>query len=177
MDRPLARREPLTIGGKLDKVYGSAGAMLVPMGDDVPLRVDILDRQVGIQPAGALKSSQAAWTAARGDGRNSGAHPLRVEASLVPTAGTAARSLIAFPNPGGGNFQFRLSGVAPTAGLRLEIFDLRGRRVQVLGADFAAGSVRWDGRDRDGRPLAAGAYLAVVRGAGQPVKTRIVLAH
>ena len=173
--RPLARREPLTPGGKLENMFGSAGTLLVAMEDGVPLRVDILDRDVGIQPVASLKSSQPAWSAARGDGRNSGAYPLRSSVSSVSPRGLGSRHLVAFPNPGGGNFQFRLSGVSPSSKLSLEIFDLRGRRVRVLGSGFATGSIRWDGNDRRGRPLAAGTYLAVVRGAGQPLVARIVL--
>ncbi|MEN8006944.1 MAG: S8 family serine peptidase [Candidatus Krumholzibacteriota bacterium] len=175
LDRPLVRREPLTAGGKTDPMYGSAGAMLIPVEDDVYLRVDILSHEVGIQPVRSLKSSQTAWTAARGDGRNSGACPLREAVSPVPVGAGGTRQLVAFPNPGGGNFQFRLTGVSPSPALKLEIFDLRGRRVRVLGSGIATDSLKWDGNDSRGRPLAAGTYLAVVRGAGRPLVSRVVL--
>ncbi len=171
----LVGREPLTPGGKLGNMFGSAGTLLVPTEDDIFLRVEILDREVGIQPVKSLKSSGSPWTAARGDGRNSGAYPLRSPVSPVLSGGLGRQNLVAFPNPGGGNFQFRLSGVSPSANLSLEIFDLRGRRVRVLGSGFVTGSLKWDGKDRRGRPLAAGTYLAVVRGAGQPLVARVVL--
>ena len=46
--------------------------------------------------------------------------------------------------------------------VRLEIFGLDGRRLEtVLDADLPAGrhAARWHGRDRSGRPVAAGTYL------------------
>ena len=61
------------------------------------------------------------------------------------------------------------------SGLRLEIFDLRGRRVQSLDAGSEPGLFRWDGTDRSGRPLAAGTYLALTQVGGRPLVTRVVL--
>ena len=59
-------------------------------------------------------------------------------------------TLRAFPNPGRNAVRFERSGPAP-----IRIFDRNGSLVRVL-----AGST-WDGRDDDGRPTAAGAYVAV----------------
>jgi len=82
---------------------------------------------------------------------------------------------VVYPNPGGGQFSFRVSGIVATSGLSLEIFDLRGHRVQVLEFGAEPGLIRWDGTGRDGRPLAAGTYLAVTRGGGKSLVARVVL--
>jgi len=83
--------------------------------------------------------------------------------------------MVVYPNPGGGQFNFRVSGILAASGIRLEIFDLRGHRVRVLESGADPGLIRWDGTGRNGRPLAAGTYLAVTRGGGKSLVTRVVL--
>ena len=65
-------------------------------------------------------------------------------------------------NPSGGAVTLRLS--LPRRGaVRLELYDLTGRRVrELLDRDVAAGKLAllWDGRDDAGRTLPAGLYLA-----------------
>jgi flagellar hook assembly protein FlgD len=63
--------------------------------------------------------------------------------------------------------------------MRLEVVDLAGRRVAVLwDGPQAAGThtARWDGRDRHGRPLAAGVYLTRLQAAGEVRTSKLVLA-
>ena len=50
---------------------------------------------------------------------------------------------------------------------RLTVYDLRGRLVRTLVDGIRGGrqSVTWDGRDRDGRSVAAGVYLVRLRTA------------
>jgi len=55
----------------------------------------------------------------------------------------------------------RLRGVP---GERVEIFDVRARRVAALVLS-GAGDATWDGRDRSGRVAAPGVYL--VRASGR----------
>lgn len=58
---------------------------------------------------------------------------------------------------------FRL---ASSEDIALVVFDVRGRRIRTVAAGpWAAGthSVRWDGRDEVGRPVAAGSYLVALR--------------
>jgi alpha-beta hydrolase superfamily lysophospholipase len=61
---------------------------------------------------------------------------------------------------------------------QLEILDPRGRRVRAL-LDGALGAgartVTWDGRDDQGRSVAAGIYVARLTSAGQAATTRLVL--
>ncbi len=113
--------------------------------------------------------------AARADGRNSGAYPLPKPVSAVAVTGVGRRGLVVYPNPGGGQFHFRVTGDVRAAKLRLEIYDLRGRRLKVVEEASESGTIGWDGSGRRGNRLAAGTYLAIVRGAGEPLTTRVVL--
>jgi prepilin-type processing-associated H-X9-DG protein len=171
----LVSRQPLTPGGRADDMFASSGTLLVGVPGDTSLRVDVLDDRVGIIPVLELESSVSRWVAARADGRNSGAFPVYQPISSVPRADNRSGRLVVYPNPGGGQFHFRVSGLAASANLSLEIFDLRGRRVKVLNTGVEPGLFRWDGTDRGGRPLAAGTYLALTRVAGRPLVTRVIL--
>jgi hypothetical protein len=171
----LIKRQPLNPGGWAGDMFASAGTLLIPQQGDASLRVDVLEHQVGIMPVLDLDSFTPAWVAARGDGRNSGALPVRQSLSAVPQPNPGAGRLVVYPNPGGGQFHFRVSGIESSSDLNLEIFDLRGCRLQVLKAGAGSGLIRWDGTDRNGRPLAAGTYLAVTRGWGRPLVARVVL--
>jgi hypothetical protein len=171
----LVSRQPLTPGGRADDMSASSGSLLVQVPGDASLRVDVLDERVGIIPVREFESSESPWVAARADGRNSGAYPVFQSVSSVRRTGNGSGRLVVYPNPGGGQFHFRVSGLAASANLSLEIFDLRGRRVKVLNGGVEPGLFRWDGTDRGGRPLAAGTYLALTRVGGQPLVTRVVL--
>ena len=174
-EEPLINRQPLMPGGRAGDVLASAGTLLVPLPGDATLRVDVLEHRVGIMPVQEFLSSATAWVAARADGRNSGAFPLHQPLSAVPQPNRGTARLVVYPNPGGGQFNFRVSGIAPSSAFSLEIFDLRGRRLKVLKAGIELGLIRWDGTDRNGRPLAAGTYLVVTRGWDQPLVARVVL--
>jgi len=101
------------------------------------------------------------------------AHP----ASAVDLAPLAALVLTAAPNPF--NPRTDLSFAVPRAGrVRLEILDVRGRRVAALvDADLPAGrhAARWTGADQAGRAQAAGVYFARLEQAGSQVVARLVL--
>jgi len=174
-DRPLVKRQPLTSGGTAGDMFASAGTLFVPEQGDVPLRVDVLDNRVGIMPVLELNSLTTSWVAARSDGRNSGAYPVLQPVSGVLQPAPGAGRLVVYPNPGSGQFHFRVSGIMSSSDLRLEIFDLRGHRVRVLKFGDETGLIRWDGSDRNGRPMAAGTYLAVTRGGGKDLVARVVL--
>jgi len=71
------------------------------------------------------------------------------------------------PNPF--NVTLQLSfGLAHDGPARIDVFDLRGRRIKVLVArEFTAGfhTAQWDGRDEAGRPAPSGNYLFRLRTA------------
>lgn len=79
-----------------------------------------------------------------------------------------------WPNPAAGAVQLRVRLDRPEAA-RIQVFDVHGRQVHgwegVPGADGSV--IRWSARDSDGRPLAAGVYLARLQ-AGDAVMTRKV---
>jgi hypothetical protein len=92
-----------------------------------------------------------------------------------PTPGPA--TLRAEPNPFNPltTLRFRLTEAGP---VRLEIFDLTGRRVRrLLDGPQSDGehAVAWTGRDDAGRALASGAYLAVLETAAGRITTRLAL--
>jgi hypothetical protein len=110
---------------------------------------------------------------------------LAMQLSGIGGDGTAADpppadrlALGAEPNP----FSARssLSFTLPTQGrVWLEIFDVRGRRVRTLaeGEGLGAGlhARSWDGRDEEGRALAAGVYFARLRGGGRIMSRKLAL--
>ena len=88
------------------------------------------------------------------------------------------QSLVRFgaPYPNPFNPRTLLTAELTTDGpVKLEIFDLRGRRVVTLarGEEVTAGTHQWlwDGRGDDGRQVAAGIYQARLSGLGE-VRTR-----
>ena len=66
-----------------------------------------------------------------------------------------------YPNPFNSSTVLRYS-VAKAARVRLDVFDILGRRVRTLVEEFqSAGThdVTWDGRDAVGRAAASGTYF------------------
>ncbi len=99
-----------------------------------------------------------------------------VELTDTPSVGSAL-TLAAWPNPFNPHTTLHLT--SPTGGhARLSLHDARGRLVRtLLDGEIPAGerTVRWDGRDRQGREAAAGVYLAVLEVAGQRRTARLAL--
>lgn len=94
------------------------------------------------------------------------------EASITETR----LDLTARPNPSSGHVEFVLA--LPRSGpLTLRIFDVSGRSLRDIsvGRSFDAGQLvlRWDGRDRAGRPVTSGIYYARLEFDGA-VQTREV---
>jgi hypothetical protein len=95
----------------------------------------------------------------------------------VPSV-AASPHLSAYPNPF--NPSVTLVWRANRTGrLRIELFDLRGRRVRNLfdgDVVTASGRVTWDGRDAGGRAVASGSYLVRLSDPSGEIAThRIVL--
>jgi len=83
-----------------------------------------------------------------------------------------AAALRVLNNPSAAVTQLRWSGLA-SKGLRLEILDVRGRRVRSQDLIGASGDLFWDGVDDQGRRVAPGIYFARLRGSAAPT-VRIV---
>jgi hypothetical protein len=90
-----------------------------------------------------------------------------------PAAGPGASALqlgAPFPNPsrdGGATVRYVLPRRSE---VRLDVFDVGGRRVRTLvsaTADAGGHAARWDGRDERGAPVAAGVYLIRARAGGE----------
>jgi hypothetical protein len=83
----------------------------------------------------------------------------------------------ASPNPFGDETTLRWQ-LEDAARVRVEVFDVRGRRVATLldGARSAGpGEIRWTGRDGNGRAVAAGVYFVRAEAAGETHTRRLVL--
>jgi bacillopeptidase F len=82
--------------------------------------------------------------------------------------------LRAGPNPFVGSLGLAVDAL-PGADLRLEVFDVAGRRVRVLHeGPWVAGPLAWDGRDEARRPAAAGVYLVRAAAGTQTAVRRVV---
>jgi hypothetical protein len=99
-----------------------------------------------------------------------------------PPSGLAAtfRLLSPRPNPSRGASEIRF--VLPAArAVRLEVFDLGGRRVRTLasGAVLAAGphAITWDGRDESGARLAGGVFILRAQAGAESSTRKLVLQH
>jgi hypothetical protein len=95
----------------------------------------------------------------------------------VPRDGSMPNALAAaFPNPFVRRTSIVFDLAAPTD-VRLEILDLQGRVVRTLADGVRpAGrhTAEWDGRDRNGAPVAEGLYFARIAGPGVTGTLRLV---
>ncbi|MDX1547567.1 MAG: FlgD immunoglobulin-like domain containing protein [Rhodothermales bacterium] len=104
-------------------------------------------------------------------GRPSFAQSIRDE--LIPEPLSVAN----YPNPFNPVTQITYTLPHPDAAVRLEVFDVAGRRVRVLfDGSQPAGThqVTWDGTDAAGRPVPSGVYLSRLR-AGRLVEVHRML--
>jgi hypothetical protein len=83
------------------------------------------------------------------------------ESNSVPLAAVRA-----WPNPARGSVSLAIAGVA-RANASIDIVSPGGRVVATVPA-VAGSTVRWDGRDRSGRPAPSGLYFARVTGESGP---------
>ena len=92
----------------------------------------------------------------------------------APVAAAAPGALRLAPNPTRGPTVFHWtagrSGVAP-----VRIFDLRGRLVRTMATRVGATEAAWDGRDAEGRAVAAGAYFVAVAVEGRTEVARLTV--
>ncbi len=97
----------------------------------------------------------------------------------IPPPGFRTALLDAPPNPltAGAEGAFRFTLAAPVRA-SLEIFDLNGRLVRTLfdgPAPAGETALRWDGRDRAGRPVAGGVCFYRFTASGATVSKKLVV--
>jgi hypothetical protein len=107
--------------------------------------------------------------------------PIQGDDVLEPVGGAAPSAVVLaklVPNPSPGRVEMAFGVPAGAGPIRLEVFDVAGRRVaEVYSGRPAPGvyRVHWDGRSDSGEPLAGGVYLVrLASGVGRVVK-RLVL--
>jgi len=86
-------------------------------------------------------------------------------------------SLSGHPNPFNPRLEITFELSTPQA-VRLEIYDLAGRRVAQLASDLHAAEIHrasWNGRDQQGRDLPSGGYFVVLRGEHDLISRQVTL--
>ena len=95
--------------------------------------------------------------------------------TLLPVA-PATLDVMAYPNP----FQSEIILEIATAGrapIECSVYDVTGHRIWTTGLAPGANRYQWDGRDREGRPVASGTYFYRVQTGTHAVTGRIVKLH
>ncbi|HEY6866836.1 MAG TPA: C25 family cysteine peptidase, partial [Candidatus Eisenbacteria bacterium] len=109
-----------------------------------------------------------------GDGR-AGLDSILVEPPAdVAGAGTRPPGLTAVPSVTSGATRFAFGRPLASAA-RVSVFAVDGRLVRALDAPAGAASLAWDGRDREGRRVGPGLYLAQLQAGPARARTRIVI--
>lgn len=82
--------------------------------------------------------------------------------SAVPASPAGGSALSAGPNPFNGRVVLSLAAAGIEGARAVSIYDLRGRRVDGITVvlDNGIGRTEWDARDRSGRALPGGVYVA-----------------
>jgi hypothetical protein len=100
------------------------------------------------------------------------------DATAAPVLSASAGGLSTWPNPFGARTTFDFN-VSRSGAIRLDVYDIRGRRVRtLLDRPLPAGPhrVSWHGTNEGGRALPAGIYFVRLT-VGPRVETRKVVLH
>lgn len=152
--------------GKLELVLlTTAGIAVYDLGNGPSIDDFVRWTQFGHDPQRTFSTTSGSAGIVTGV-ESGGAGDPSVRVSFAPPA----------PNPTSGRAQF-LFALPTAAQVRIEMFDVRGRKVATLteGSRTAGRhAVVWNGRDDGGRDVAAGTYFGrlVVDGAGHEALTR-----
>lgn len=84
---------------------------------------------------------------------------------VVPT------SISCYPNPFGGITTIKSTGTAPS---KIEIFNIKGQKVQTLTNDSKTRSIAWDGRDNRNNQVPAGLYFIRATAGTQQMTTKVI---
>jgi hypothetical protein len=88
--------------------------------------------------------------------------------------------LLASPNPAQGGVQHLVFELGRAGRVRLEVYDVAGRRVRSVVDRFFTAGVRtldWDCRGNDGQPLPSGLYCVRIDLEGKAATQKIVVSH
>ena len=99
--------------------------------------------------------------------------------SVGPEGPTSLAFSAPMPNPARSMTTFQWSSPRPST-VEVTIFDVQGRTVQSLGDGVAAGTggaLTWDLRDRTGRTVPTGVYLARARVGDAVITRRVLVQH
>ncbi len=177
VDRPLESKFPLGTGGSAQSLVVSAALGMTHLEGDRHYKIQVVGKEMLAMPVEASHHSLSSWPLARFDQKNTGAYPAVENLSSAGNPLVQNGHLQAFPNPSAGRFNFSLQGAETGTRLKVDVYDLRGRKVASLTPSPESGNSVWDGQDQQGRAAAAGTYLAVARWQNGQSVTRVVLAR
>lgn len=130
-----------------------------------------------------LTDSENGWTREvhAGESVTLAARPRTLELVATTSEGPATTAFrnglsFAYPNPFGRNTGLAFT-LAQRGDLRVDLFDVSGRRVRTLeraGAPAGEHVLTWDGRDASGRLLPSGIYMAAWRAGDASGSRRLV---
>jgi len=196
---PLRGGDPATLlatlsdaeagGGTVSAAEFSLGAAAAPAGSGTAMTGSFGTATVqasGVLPTnGVVTGTTTIWVRGRDAANNWGA-AYALSVPSVAKGVVAAPEPIAIdflglpsPNPFHGATSIRF-GLAQPANVRLELFDLAGRRVRTLASGvLEAGphAVSWDGRDERGAEVGAGVYFVRFITPAKSFHARIVALH
>jgi hypothetical protein len=156
IELPLVSATHSRLGDALGAVAAaSAGATSLAPGDTLTLSFAASPPEKGLERDYVLVATGVYTAAAPETGRTPAEEPA---SRALPTRFALGQNQ---PNPFASTTRIHFD--LPLASrVRLDVFDLQGRRVRVLAdAEYPAGfhAVEWDRRGADGHPVPAGVYL------------------
>ena len=173
----LERFDPAT-GGGVSVVLAGAGYVYTDVETDASGDLYLTDQTLGasgVRVLDAATGSLLAGPVSLGLPPYDIAVPAAATAAPVPPAALGSR-LTASPNPFNPRTILAWEGL-PAGPVRLDVFDVRGRRVdrRDLGGQDGAGAAAWSGHGAGGGALPAGVYLARVTAGGRSAACRLVV--
>jgi hypothetical protein len=143
----------------------AAGTLVLEPGE----RVTVGFADVGSTRAGRFLAVRTSSPGRAAPARSTAAHPLPADFALGQNE----------PNPFGEGtlIRFALPVKSP---VKLEVFDVRGRRVKTLAnGEWAAGhhALEWNGRDAVGRRVSAGVYLCRMEAGSFRASRKLVVSR
>lgn len=90
------------------------------------------------------------------------------EDATIPVVPT---SISCYPNPFSASTTIKSAGASPD---RIEIFNIKGQRIQTLTNDSKSQSIAWDGRNNHNQQVPAGLYFIRANAGNQTMTTKVI---
>jgi hypothetical protein len=91
-----------------------------------------------------------------------------------PVTPAITTSVSCYPNPFAASTTIKSAGFTPD---KIEVFNIKGQKIQTLTNDAKSQSVVWDGADINNQPSAAGLYFIRANAGNQMMTTKVIKIH